>query len=201
VTAWKGEVAGIILTGGQSSRMGFPKALLPLGGRPLWRIAADILSPHVATTVFVGEVPGFAPPPPYEVYPDLPAGKGPLVGIATGLEVSGFEHNLVLGVDYPFVLSAYLELLLARSGSARAVCGRSGKHLEPLIAYYHSDCAPVIRRMLREGDSRPYKLFEVVESVILSEDELDAADPRRRSFINLNSPDDLANALLLGNEE
>ncbi|MEW5875464.1 MAG: molybdenum cofactor guanylyltransferase [Candidatus Zixiibacteriota bacterium] len=201
MVSWKREVAGIILTGGQSSRMGFAKALLPLGGRPLWRIAADIISPHVATTIFVGEVPGFAPPPPYELYPDLPSGKGPLGGIATGLEVSGFENNLVLAVDYPFIQTAYLELLLARCGDARAVCGRSGPHLEPLIAYYHSDCAPVIRRMLQDDESRPHRLFDLVPSVILSEDEIDTADPRRRSFINLNSPDDLANALLLGNEE
>jgi molybdopterin-guanine dinucleotide biosynthesis protein A len=177
--------------------MGCDKALLPLGGKPLWQISADILAPFTETILFVGQIPGFSPPPSYSLFPDMPPGQGPLGGIATGLEASGYERNLIMAVDYPFVRPALLKLLLARSEGVQAVCGRSQSCVEPLIAYYHSDCAPVIRSMLAEGESRTHNLYDRVPSAILDDAEVNAADPKRISYIDLDSPDDLARALIL----
>lgn len=201
VTVTRDQTAGIILTGGRSTRMGQDKALLAFGGRPLWQIAAGILEPFVGTTIFAGAVPGFDPPPPYRIVVDDPPGCGPLGGIVTGLAASGSAHNLVLAVDYPFVLEAYIGSLLSHAGDAMAVCGRSERFLEPLVGYYHAGCVPVIRRMLAEGEVRTHKLFEQVPSVILTAEEMDAVDPERLSHRNLNSPDDLSRALLRIQEE
>ena len=46
-------IAGIVLAGGASTRMGQPKALLPLGGITLAERAFNLLSPHCSATVII----------------------------------------------------------------------------------------------------------------------------------------------------
>lgn len=46
-------IAGIVLAGGASTRMGQPKALLPLGGLTLAEHAFNLFSPHCSATVII----------------------------------------------------------------------------------------------------------------------------------------------------
>lgn len=187
-------VTGIILLGGRSTRMGRDKATVMIDDRPLWQIATETLTPHVQRILFVGSDRSFRPPAPFDFIEDDPPGFGPLGGIVTGLEHSKCEHNLILAIDYPLVQSRLLQLLLKRSADAQAVCGRSTSHLEPLVAYYHSDCAPVARRMIASGEIRTHKIFEEVRSYVLTDNEYNAVDPERLSRFNVNTPEDAVRA-------
>ncbi|MBI3873374.1 MAG: molybdenum cofactor guanylyltransferase [candidate division Zixibacteria bacterium] len=186
----KRDIAGLILIGGRSQRMGRDKATLEIAGIPLWQRAIDILEPLVGMVFLVGSVPGFRPPAPFAHIADDPPGLGPLGGIASGLERSGCQHHIVLAVDYPLVQSKLLLLLLEKSAGVRAVCGQGELYLEPLVGYYHALCAPVMRAMLSEGEIRTHRVFDRVPSHILTAEEYDAADPRRLSQINVNTPAD-----------
>jgi molybdopterin-guanine dinucleotide biosynthesis protein A len=146
------SLAGLVLTGGKSQRMGCDKATLMVGEQSLWRIAANRLAPHVQTVCLVGAAASLDDTRPFRLLPDDPPGFGPLGGIATGLEQSGYDHHLVLAVDYPLVRHQLLQLILHRAPGQQAVCARSTEFLEPLVGYYHADCAAVIRRMLAEGE-------------------------------------------------
>jgi molybdopterin-guanine dinucleotide biosynthesis protein A len=190
----KNEVAGVILIGGQSVRMGTDKATRRIAGTPLWEIAERTLQPLTDRVLFVGAAQTLGDAIPRRVIDDDPPGLGPLGGIVTGLEKSGYTHHLVLAVDYPLVQQALLRLLLERAEGVWAVCGRSPEYMEPLLAYYHAACTPVIRRMLAEGERQTYRLYERVPSVILREAEYDEADPERLSQINVNTPADLERA-------
>jgi len=184
-------LAGLVLTGGKSQRMRRDKATLVVGERSLWRMAADVLASQVDTVYLVGAVASLNNTDPYRLLPDDPPGFGPLGGIATGLEQSGYTHHLVLAVDYPLIRHELLQLIGDRATGVQAVCGRSHEFLEPLVAYYHADCAAVIRRMLAEGEIRTHKLYERVRSHILNDEEYDSVDPDRLSQFNVNTPDDL----------
>lgn len=192
----KSEVAGLVLIGGRSERMGTDKAMLQLAGKPLWEIAAATLRSLVDRILLLG------PPPagsqvPYATLEDDPPGYGPLGGIATGLEKSGCEHHLLLAVDYPLVQPALLQLLLEKSVDAWAVCGRSASFLEPLVAYYNAACAPVAREMLDEGELRTRELFKRVPAAIVTDAEYDGVDPKRLSQVNVNTQADMERVVAL----
>src|SRR3954451_246386 len=80
-------VGGIILAGGKSSRMGFPKALLPFGPELMLQRVVRLLS-EVVSPIVVVAAPG-------QELPELPAdimlardereGRGPLEGLLAGL--------------------------------------------------------------------------------------------------------------------
>lgn len=189
----RSQVAGLVLVGGESARMGQDKAGLIFAGEPLWKIARSLLHPLTDRVIFIDSgsraASEMAP-----VIHDNPPGHGPLGGIATGLEQSGYTHHLLLAVDYPLVQRPLLELLIERAGESWAVCGRSATFVEPLVAYYNAACAPVIRAMITEGEIRTHKLYERVPSIILNDASYDAVDPRRLSQFNVNTPEDLKRA-------
>jgi molybdopterin-guanine dinucleotide biosynthesis protein A len=81
------NVAGIVLCGGQSSRMGRPKAWLPVAGELMLprvvRLLSEIVSPIVVVAAPEQELPPL--PPDVIVVNDPVPGRGPLQGLATGL--------------------------------------------------------------------------------------------------------------------
>ena len=200
MTIPRSALAGLILVGGESSRMGSDKVVLSMAGKPLWQVACSILEPMVDRVIFIDAGPALRIPETYRVLRDDPPGYGPLGGLATGLEKSGYRHHLLLAVDYPLVRPSVLRLLLERADDVWAVCGRSPSFLEPLLAYYNAACAPVIRGMIAEGEIRTHKLIERVPSIVLNANEYDAVDPRRLSQINVNTPGDLQRATAIYQE-
>jgi molybdopterin-guanine dinucleotide biosynthesis protein A len=180
--------------------MGRDKATLRLAGTPLWEIVASTLEPLVDSVILVNSGSAYFSTCSCRQLTDDPPGNGPLGGIVTGLEQSGYQHHLVMAVDYPLVQPALLRLLLARAAGVWAVCGRSATFLEPLLGYYNAACAPVIRRMLAEGELRTHMLYERVPSVILEMGEYEGADPRRLSQLNVNTPEDMERAAAIYQE-
>jgi molybdenum cofactor guanylyltransferase len=173
--------------------MGQPKCLVGLDGLTLCQRAVNAVTELCHETFLVGTVAGFEPIGP-RVIPDDPPGRGPLGGIVSGIEKSGHNHHLVLAVDYPLVRRELLQALLDHADGFDAACTRSAAFLEPLVAYYHARCAPVIRQMLVKGEIRTHRLFERVPSLVLDDELMQQVDPARWSQFNVNSPDDLKRA-------
>lgn len=190
----KRDIAGLVLIGGRSVRMGNPKALVALAGVPLWQRALHKLSPHVNEVIFLGRVPELNLPTDIRQLDDAIPDSGPLGGLLAGLEGSGYEHHLLLAVDYPLVHDEFIERLKLDPHPAIAVCGHTSEALEPLVAYYHRDCAPAIRGMLAEGETRTHRLFERVMSNVIDAGEIAKIDPAKWTFFNVNTPADLIEA-------
>ncbi len=107
-------VAGLLLAGGKSSRMGQDKALLSLNGETLinrtWRVLKRVQCQPV---LICGQRPGGIA----DIYP----GHGPLSGIHAGLRVLrthvGLSRVVVVPVDMPRLSKALLQPLLAHPTS------------------------------------------------------------------------------------
>jgi molybdopterin-guanine dinucleotide biosynthesis protein A len=190
----KSEIAGLILIGGKSERMGEPKAIVSLAGRPMWEHAMSALTPYVSEILFLGSIVGFKPSPGGREIMDDPAGIGPLGGIVAGLEQSGYEHHLLLAVDYPLVPASFLTEVLRQAIQRSAVCGESSGILEPLVGYYHRNCATVMRQMIAEGEFRAHRLFPRVPSYVIRAAEMLKIDPAKWAHFNVNTPADLREA-------
>ena len=189
------HVAGFILAGGASSRMGRDKAWLELGGRPLLVRTAQLLEPLVAPVTVIG------PPERYSglglrVVPDDRAGLGPLGGISTALSLSSSPWNLILGCDLPYLSAAWLEHLVARAlaSAADAVLAETANGPEPLCAMYHQRCGPAIAAALGRGVRKVTQGLAglVVETITAA--EWKAFDSDGWLFKNMNTPADYTEA-------
>jgi 2-C-methyl-D-erythritol 4-phosphate cytidylyltransferase len=106
---------GIVVAAGSGERFGRPKALVELGGRPLWRIAHDLLvAGGCDPVVVVGEVPG-----------GVPGGARRRDSVAAGLASApdGVSYVLVHDAARPLASVALVTAVIERlrAGDAAAV--------------------------------------------------------------------------------
>ena len=153
--------AGVVLTGGASSRMGTDKAFIEIDGRPLALRVADSLAAAGASDVFaVGGDLDRLRALGLDARPDRVAGQGPLAGIVTALEHTDAELIVVAACDLVGITPAAVrELLDALTDDADAVIPRSDR-LEPLMAAYRSRCLDHLRNELDEGERAPHRAVE-----------------------------------------
>src|SRR5271165_5436727 len=105
------RVAGFVLAGGESRRMGRDKALLPYLGEPLAGILARTVS-QVADSVHIIGDPSLYACLGYPVTPDAVAPCGPAGGIYTALLQNLAHWNIVVACDMPRVDTALLQKLV-----------------------------------------------------------------------------------------
>jgi molybdopterin-guanine dinucleotide biosynthesis protein A len=152
------SIAGLILAGGESSRMGVDKGLLEIAGVPMIVRAARLVeSVTGAPAVVVGTPEKYRGLGLRTIADDWP-GCGPLGGIATALRASDAEWNLIVACDLPYLTREWLEYLLQRGRDsaeeavvAMNLTAANKRGAEPLCAMYHKGCAPSIRRALERG--------------------------------------------------
>ena len=152
-------IAGLVLAGGESRRMGHDKALISIHGKPAFFHAAKLLK-NFCETVFVScrenqdLMSNLVEQPTWlkvvfdnNEYSD----KGPLTGLLSCLAQLGIDQNetlppeipfdglLVLGCDYRNMTQETLENVVAVGQTQNRICcyqNHITQFLEPLVAYY-----------------------------------------------------------------
>jgi molybdopterin-guanine dinucleotide biosynthesis protein A len=193
-------LGGVVLCGGQSRRMGEPKAWLDFGPERMLQRVVRLVGSAVGPVVVVAAAGQELPPLPgsVAVVRDPISGRGPLQGLAAGLAALPGSVDLAYATatDVPFLQPAWIARLAALIGDHDlAIPFVEGYH-HPLAALYRcSTVLPAIDALLRVDRLRPVFLMESVRTRIVEADELRAADPDLRTLQNLNSPDDYRRAL------
>ncbi|MBZ9885985.1 MULTISPECIES: molybdenum cofactor guanylyltransferase MobA [unclassified Mesorhizobium] len=198
------SVAGIILAGGQSRRMGGgDKPLLSLGKARLIDHVATRLRPQVATLGLNanGDPARFAGMGLPVIQDTMPGHAGPLAGILTGLEWAATQTNcrwLVSAAgDTPFFPDNLVErLVLAapdRPGTI-AVASSDGRW-HPTFALWPLGQRDALRHFLVDEDNRRVSAFmERHGHVEVEFPMIEARGQKIDPFFNINTPDDLAAA-------
>ncbi len=183
------------MAGGQSSRLGTNKALVEVGGqRIIERILARVrgLGDEV---LLVTNTPAEYAYLGLPSFPDLLPGKGPLGGLYTALSYAKNEYILALSCDQPFLnrnLLAYL-LSLRHDYDVVVPLNREG-YPQSMHAVYGKGCLEPIRRSLEAERLKVIGFFSDVRVREVTGAEIDRFDPQRLSFLNVNTPEDLAEA-------
>lgn len=186
-----------VLVGGKSRRMGADKALLSVDGRPIIQRVIETVRTVAADVILVGasaHTHAWLGGRPVE---DLVPEGGPLAGIYTALSAARFHHCLVVACDMPFLNARLLRHMHRRAASWDVVVPHLDGHLEPLHAVYSRACLEPIATMLNQGRVCPLDLYPMVRTDYLEAQEIALFDPDYRSFINLNTPADLARAQMM----
>jgi molybdopterin-guanine dinucleotide biosynthesis protein A len=209
------ETGAIILCGGESTRMGCDKALLPFGPESMLQRVVRLLGEAVRPdrTVIVAAA--------HQRLPLLPAGvittrderpeRGPLEGLAAGLRAapSIVDTVYVSSCDVPLLVPAFVrrmfELLeVAENADPRAIAvprsfdiavPRDRDFYHPLAAVYRRSVLPCIERLLAADRLGVRLLFDEARTRAVFVEDLRPIDPQLDTLKNLNTPEEYQAAL------
>lgn len=185
-----------ILAGGNSTRMGQPKALLNFGGTSLIERIIRQLSPVVSDIRIITNSPELYEFLNLPVQRDFIPDSGPLAGIFTGLAISEGDPLLVVACDTPFVTTEYFFFLFEHwSEELDCLVPKIGDFYEPLMGLYSHRALTVIEKLLKNGIRKVDALFDQIRIKTLGEEELKAFGDLHRLFRNINDSKEYQAAL------
>jgi len=197
-TSGRLPLTAAVLAGGRSMRMGVDKTLLPVDGETLVaRVVATVGEVCAHTMVVTNRPEALVEaglPPSVRVLSDEVPHQGPLGGLVTALAEAEDEWVLAVGADMPHLSSAVVGALWDARGEAQIVVPVTDRGPEPLLALYSRECLPAARRLLESGRRRLVAIFGEVAVTEVPVESLRGFDPDLRSFVNVNTPEELAEA-------
>ncbi len=183
-----------IQAGGRSSRMGRDKGLVPLAGKPLIEHVLERLAGLSDSWLVTTNAPEAYAYLGLPLARDETPGAGALAGLRTALRASPGERVLLVACDMPFLQRPLVERLLAEPPSTDVIVPIwRGRH-QPLLAIYRRRCLPAIEQALASSEMAMVSFFDSVEVCTIAETEVARWDPDGLSFININTPEELADA-------
>jgi molybdopterin-guanine dinucleotide biosynthesis protein A len=182
---------GAVLAGGRSRRMGSPKALAELAGRPLVVHAVAAVEAASLEAVVVAKPDSPLPRLPCRVVREPAEPAHPLRGILSALDAADGRAVVALACDMPLVPAALLEWL-AGIDAAVAVPEVGGR-LQPLLARYEQGVAPALETALRRA-AAAHEAVSALEPRVVDEDELARFGEPELICLNVNTPADLERA-------
>lgn len=189
-------MTALILAGGKSSRVSSTyKALLQLGGKCVIERIISLLSGQFEEVIIIAdEIQRYADLG-LEVLIDLMPGKGPLVGLYTGLVNSPSPYNFVVACDMPFLNPDLIEVMKkAIRPEDDVLIPRVQERLHPLHAIYSRNCLPVIKAKIGRGNFSMHSLLPDLRVRYLEEEEIRAICRPEIALFNLNTDQDVEEA-------
>jgi molybdopterin-guanine dinucleotide biosynthesis protein A len=192
-------VGGLVLCGGRSSRMGRPKAWLPVGGETMLQRVVRILSGTVSPVVVVAAPGQDIPELPADVriVRDVVEGCGPLAGLAAGLAALGDEVEAVYlsACDVPLLTPAFVRRVVDSLSDFPAAVPEIDGFPHPLAAVYRTSVLALVRDRLSRGEFALHPLFDAVPTRRIRAGEFADVDPELQSLRNVNTPEEYAAVL------
>lgn len=189
------DVSSIVLAGGKGLRLGRDKALAELDGENLLQRVISRLgflnSEIIVVVAGAEQSVQVVNDSNLKIVTDAYPGKGPLVGIYSGLLNSNSMYNLVVACDMPFLNKRLIRYMLDVSDGFDITIPRLGSMLEPLHAVYSKNCLKAIEKLLAVDKLKIDSLLGTVEVRYVEAGEIDSFDPEHLSFFNVNTKADL----------
>ncbi len=205
MTLDKTQVAGVLLAGGLSRRMGGgDKCLRDLGGRPILAHIIERAAPQVSTLVLNAN----GDPVRFEsfglpVAADVVEGyAGPLAGILTGLDwaaehAPGAKWLASFACDAPFLpedlVARMMEAVAAED--ADLACAVTHDRTHPVFGLWRLSLRDDLRRAMLEEEMRKVDRWTARHRLVeVDFSDLDTAAGPLDPFFNTNRPEDLEEA-------
>jgi molybdopterin-guanine dinucleotide biosynthesis protein A len=187
----------VIQAGGQSSRMGQDKALMPFLGKSLIERVIERVTPIADQTLITTNLPAGFRYLGLELVPDEIPGRGALGGLYTALKAARHPMVAVVACDMPFVnpdILANAQQLLSDK-NIDAVIPQTEHGLEPLHAVYRrSTCIMAVKNAIDADQWRMIAWHAQVKIHKISAPEIQQLDPQGLAFWNVNTPEEFQKA-------
>ena len=186
--------SAVVLCGGKSTRAGFDKQTIRIDNMWIAEWIADRLANVFDEVLLVTNRPALYAHTPFLIVQDLIRGVGPLGGIHAGLTYARHDWVFVTACDMPNISEDYLRLLarLARETTSDALVVRQENGFpEPMNAFYHKNCLPVMEQSLLNGERKIADFLQKISASDLPERELIPLGGHESLFYNMNTPEEI----------
>ncbi len=189
----------IILAGGDSKRLGQPKALLDFDGETIIERLIDSLTGWFDHLTLVTDKPELYERFPVNITGDLinDRVKSPLRGIHAGLSMSALPYQFVVACDMPFLNLDLIKYMNKFAPDYDAVVPRINSYYQPLHAFYSRSCIGFIEAEIAAGSYKVIDFYTKLNIYYLNQEEVENFDPGQQSFININTWTDYREALII----
>lgn len=183
-------MTGIILSGGENSRMGANKAFLVIDGERLIDRTLRIFKNFFREVILVTNSPLDYLDLDVTLVTDIYPGKKALGGIYTGLFYAGCKHAFVAACDMPFLNPHFIAYMMEQAPAYDIVVPEAPEGLQPLHAIYATTCLPNMKRLIGRNELKVTGFYKGLKCLTISETIQKTFDPENRMFININTRDD-----------
>ncbi len=170
------------------------KAFLELGGKRLIQYVLDVITPLFSSVLINSNSPEVYQEWGLPVIPDVWPDKGALGGIYTALKHTVTSHVFCVACDMPFLNPILIQAMIDRAHTCDILIPRAPDGHHPLHAIYATRCAAHIEPLLHANQLKISNLFPLVDTRYMEQDEIREYDPHYRSFLNVNTWDDVNTA-------
>lgn len=193
----KYDLTGIILSGGKNVRMGKNKAFIEIDGIPIIQRIYSIFKRIFNEIIIVTNDKELFTQFDAIIKKDIIPNRGVLGGLYTGLFYSSFKYSFCVACDMPFLNESIILYLINNIKDYDVIVPKTEDGLQPLHAIYSKNCIEIIKKMIDKGEFKLIDFYPKVKTKIIEEIEFIKLDPSRRSFINVNTPEELDRICLL----
>jgi len=185
----KNQITGIILAGGESSRMGQNKALVLWKGRSLLDWVKLAISP-ICSQVLISS--NAAPELFYDskLIADRYNNIGPIAGIESGLFHADTPHCLIVSCDTPMLSTSMFKYLIDHHEDFDISLAAHDGINEPMIGVYNKSVHTLIRQSIENKNYKPPAIIRQTKwQEVNIHPDLHFYTPDM--FKNMNRPEDL----------
>jgi len=193
-------MTGIILSGGKSSRMGLNKAFLEINGERLIDRTLRQFKELFSEVILVTNEPLLYLDQDVTLITDIYKRKGPLGGLYAGLFYSSFDYAFLCPCDMPYLNTKFIRYMMERVAGYDIVIPETPEGYHPLHAIYSRRCLPTIKSLLMRDRLKMIGCFKGMRVLFIPEPVIRSYDPEGRMFMNINTQQDLQQALALKNK-
>jgi len=183
------DCTAIVLTGGESKRMGSDKANVVLAGKPLLGHVLEQLEPLFSDILISVRKP--RPDIEHPQIIDTDEDRGPMVGIKAALTAVETDWVFVIGCDMPFVSTGLIQHLSGLRSAFDAVVPHVFDRSQPLFGFYNKTCLPLMETRMKQGQRSMIRLLDDLNTFELSEQQVKAIDPELKSLLSLDTIEDV----------
>ncbi len=194
-------ISALIVSGGRSARMGRDKKFLEIDGRSFIERAVDVAEEFADEIILVvgskeqmecTEALGIDG---VTVVVDAKEGRGPVMGLLTGMYAAKGEWVVVLPTDAPMMNAGIFKHMLDRKEGYDAVVPVNGEHLEPMYAVYKRDAMVKACEWAIEVEGEKASLHSIIRGLgkvnYVPVEDFREYDRELLTFYNVNTPEDL----------
>lgn len=182
----------VILAGGENTRMPFLKGFLEFGGKKIIEANVALLSGIFRRTFIVTNDPALYFSFDAHLVGDVIRGRGPLGGILSALAVPDVSEVFVTACDMPFINVILIQHMLSKwDEKSDALIPLYEGRAQPLFGIYSEKVVKIIEEYIQSGRRSVREFLQNIQAMYISQEEVNAIDPKGRSFVNINTMEDL----------
>ncbi|MFN8671088.1 MAG: molybdenum cofactor guanylyltransferase [Candidatus Sericytochromatia bacterium] len=184
--------SSIILSGGNSTRIGQNKALLEVSGKTLIEVMVDNLKKISSKIYIVTDTPEeytfFSNDNNISFVKDIfPEKKSILAAMYSGLKVSEENYNFICSCDLPYLNINLINYLYSLKSDFDAIIPIFNNEPKTLHAFYSKNTLKVMEKVLDKGNKKVSRIFRDLNIKYVPQNALESEDEKLLSFFSIKT--------------